>query len=90
MQESLSSQKPLDRMLECLEIYLDEDENGICQSVLDVELYQLKIKIEIEGFEGSWCRRPSPSGIYTILSRQSSISRTITYTCLKSEGGGRR
>ena len=81
---------PIDRMLECLEIYLDEDENGICQSVLDVELYQLKIKIEIEGFEGSWCRRPSPSGIYTILSRQSSIGRTITCTCLKSEGGGRR
>jgi hypothetical protein len=42
---------PIERMIECLETYLDKDGNGICRSVLDVELYQLKVQIEIEGFD---------------------------------------
>ena len=51
---------PIKKMIECLESYLDEDGNGICQSVLDVELYQLRVQIEIEGFD-IWRRVLVPS-----------------------------
>ena len=51
---------PIERMIECLETYLDKDGNGICRSVLDVELYQLKVQIEIEGFD-IWRRVLVPS-----------------------------
>ena len=51
---------PIERMIECLETYLDKDGNGICRSVLDVELYQLRVQIEIEGFD-IWRRVLVPS-----------------------------
>ncbi len=41
---------PIEKMLECLSSYLDKDKKGVCRSVPDVELYQLKIQIEMEGF----------------------------------------
>ncbi|MEA4884977.1 MAG: plasmid pRiA4b ORF-3 family protein [Clostridia bacterium] len=47
-------------MLKHLGNYCDKGENGICQSVLDIELYQLKIQIEIEGFD-IWRRVLAPS-----------------------------
>jgi len=51
---------PIREMLEYLERYVDEGEDGICRSVLDVELYQLKIQIEVEGFD-IWRRVLVPS-----------------------------
>jgi len=51
---------PIRRMLELLGSYCDKDEHGVCQSVLDVELYQLKIQIDIEGFD-IWRRVLVPS-----------------------------
>ncbi len=51
---------PVEMMLECLGRYCDEGESGICRSVLDVEMYQLKIQMEIEGFD-IWRRVLLPS-----------------------------
>jgi len=51
---------PIEKMLEYLSGYLDKDGNGTRRSVLDVELYQLKIQIEIEGFD-IWRRVLVPS-----------------------------
>ena len=47
-------------MIECLGKYCDNGADGVCESVLDVELYQLKIRIEIEGFD-IWRRALVPS-----------------------------
>jgi len=51
---------PIEKMLECLNTYCSNDENGKREAVLDVELYQLKIKIEIDGFD-IWRRVLVPS-----------------------------
>ena len=42
---------PIEKMIEDLGIYCSNDNNGDTQEVLDFELYQLKIKIDIEGFD---------------------------------------
>lgn len=51
---------PIEKMLEYLGSYCGKDENGNREDVLDVELYQLKIQIEIEGFD-IWRRVLVPS-----------------------------
>ena len=51
---------PTTQLLEHLGIYCDKGEDGICRSVLDLEMYQLKIQIEIEGFD-IWRRVLVPS-----------------------------
>jgi len=38
---------PIERMLECLSIYCGNDKNGNPEDILEVELYQLKIQIDI-------------------------------------------
>lgn len=52
--------RPISRMIEYLGNYCDSGADGVCQPVLDVELYQLKIRIEIEGFD-IWRRVLVPS-----------------------------
>lgn len=42
---------PNEKMIENLDVYCDIDHHGKKQDVLDVNLYQLKIKIAIEGFD---------------------------------------
>jgi len=49
---------PIEKMIECLGIYCGKGEN--LEDVLDVELYQLKIKIDIDGFD-IWRRVLVPS-----------------------------
>jgi len=51
---------PIEKMLECLSIYCGNAGNGKREDVLDVKLYQLKICIEIEGFD-IWRRVLVPS-----------------------------
>ena len=51
---------PISKMLEFLGSYCDKGADGVCQSVVDVEMYQLKIRIEIEGFN-IWRRVLVPS-----------------------------
>ena len=53
--------RPISRMIECLGNYCDSGADGVSRPVLDVELYQLKIRIEIEGFD-IWRRVLAPSG----------------------------
>lgn len=51
---------PIEKMLECLGVYCDHAEKGTQKDVLDVDLYQLKINVEIEGFD-IWRRVLVPS-----------------------------
>ncbi len=53
IQKSLTNEYcyPIQKMIECLSIYCGSDEKGNSEDVLDVNLYQLKIKINIEGFD---------------------------------------
>ena len=62
IQNSLNDQGfyPLEKMLECLSIYCGNDEKGNPENILEVDLYQLKIQIDIEGFD-IWRRVLVPS-----------------------------
>lgn len=51
---------PIEKMIECLAIYCDNDKSGNQETVLDVNLYQLMVKINIEGFD-IWRRVLVPS-----------------------------
>lgn len=51
---------PIEKMVEGLSIYSGMDENGGQEDILEVELYQLKIQINIEGFD-IWRRVLVPS-----------------------------
>jgi hypothetical protein len=51
---------PISKMLDYLGNYCDSGADGVCRSVLDVELYQLKIRIQIRGFD-IWRRVLVPS-----------------------------
>lgn len=42
---------PIRKMIECLNIYCGSDDKSNPEDILDVNLYQLKIKINIEGFD---------------------------------------
>ena len=51
---------PIEKMLECLSKYTGNDENGNSEKILDVVLFQLKIRVNIEGFD-IWRRVSVPS-----------------------------
>lgn len=51
---------PIEKMIKCLDIYRGRDDFGNPEDVLDVDLYQLKIKIDIEGYD-IWRRVLVPS-----------------------------
>ncbi len=51
---------PIEKIIESLGTYRGKNENGDLEDVLDVELYQLKIKIDIDGFD-IWRRVLVPS-----------------------------
>ncbi len=51
---------PIERMLECLGIYSDHHEKENPEDIIEADLYQLKIRIDIEGFD-IWRRVLVPS-----------------------------
>ncbi len=51
---------PIERMLECLAKYSENDEKVKPQDIIEVDLYQLKIQIDIDGFD-IWRRVLVPS-----------------------------
>jgi hypothetical protein len=51
---------PIEKLIKCLDIYCGKDKNGDLEDVLDVDLYQLRIKINMNGFD-IWRRVLVPS-----------------------------
>lgn len=62
IQKSLTDEwfYPIEKMLECLGMYCSNNGNGNPEDILAVDLYQLKIQIDIEGFD-IWRRVLVPS-----------------------------
>lgn len=51
---------PIEKMIECLGIYGGNNKNGIPKDIIEVDLYQIRININIEGFD-IWRRVLVPS-----------------------------
>jgi hypothetical protein len=51
---------PIDKMLKCLSLIFDQEDHEVVEDVLEIDLYQLKIKINLEGYE-IWRRVLVPS-----------------------------
>lgn len=67
---------PIDKMIECLNMYCNDERNDL-KAILDIDLYQLKIQIEMDGFD-IWRRVLVPS-IYSFRHLHSIIQTVFDW-----------